>query len=107
MEMAMDADRQDKHDAMHRHELALQNGKANDDAYKTGVLVDLCRAFKTLMATDFVKPPDLDGIEERIVSKVKIHCEKVHKGRKSLVTWEEATLILALAAIVMKAFLGQ
>ena len=46
----MDADTQDKHDAVHRHELALQNGKADDDAYKTVVLIELCRVVKTILA---------------------------------------------------------
>ena len=68
--MSMDADRQDIHDAMCRHEQALQDGKSDDYIYKTGVLVDLCRAVKKIVATDFIKFPEL----QRHCEKMRVEC---------------------------------
>lgn len=87
-DMPMDADRKDKHDTLHRHELSLQNGKRDDHEYRTSVLVDICRALKTLIATDFVKPGDLE------------HYCKAQHSKSHIINWPTASIILGVIFIL-------
>lgn len=89
----MDAEREQWHKTLDRHEENLTNGKRNDPSAQNDAIVDMTRVVKLLVATDFVKLSDL-----------KQHCSAVHKSRY-VFNWPAVALVLPLAWRLLDYFL--
>lgn len=100
----MDADRKDRHDAFHRHELALQNGKGSDDEYKKAVLIELCRFAKSLLATDLVKPSDMKQFCSEQYASIKTKWSLWPKTPIELISF--IILVAGLCGSLIKIFDG-
>lgn len=100
----MGPDRQERHDALLSHEQQLTNGKRGDLNAMCDHQVDMSRALRVVLATDFVKPNELEEVLSRYHSTCIKHgelddyCKRKHKARFG---WPAAVTVITIACLII------
>jgi hypothetical protein len=95
--MTITPDRQERHDALVNFEDKLTNGKRGDIATMCDHLVEMSKAMRVVLMTEFVTISTLDA-----------YCNERHSAthNERRITWPLAAVIVGLAVPVVTKLLG-